>query len=121
MTTEEEQKAATEAVKAYSNSQAVQLAREVADESRSIAREVAQRAEATAIELAKSTAETTKAMLILSADLKYIKQDIAEIKSALDGKYITVEAFWPVKTIVYAGAGIALVGVAGAIVALVIK
>lgn len=35
-------------------------------------------------------------------------------------RFVSRADFWPVKTIVYSGAGIALVGVAGAIVGLVI-
>ncbi len=39
---------------------------------------------------------------------------------ALDSRYVTLEAFWPVKTIVYAGAGIVLAAVLTALVAMVV-
>jgi hypothetical protein len=38
----------------------------------------------------------------------------------LDTKYVTRMEFWPVKTIVYAGAGVILLAVVGALVAMVV-
>lgn len=39
----------------------------------------------------------------------------------LESDYVTKAEFWPVKTIVYAGAGMILVAVVGAVIALVVR
>lgn len=39
----------------------------------------------------------------------------------LDIKYVTKVEFWPVRTIVYSGASIMLIGVVGAILSMVLK
>lgn len=63
--------------------------------------------------------EVTNATIALQ--LKYIQRDIGEIRDSLNEKYVTKTEFWPVKTIVYSGAGLVLMSVFTALVYMVIK
>lgn len=63
----------------------------------------------------QSTLET------IANDISWIKQEVKDIKDSLEKKYVTKEEFWAVKTIVYGGASIVLVGVFGAIVTMVLN
>lgn len=74
----------------------------------------AQQVTATAASTAHVLAESTR------IDLGYIKADIAEIKGKLDNKFVTREAFEPIKLIVFGLVGLILTSVVGAIVALVL-
>lgn len=78
---------------------------------------VAEAAQKAVITLA-SAASTAQALVNL--DIGYIKTDIGVIKKLLEEKYVTKEAFNPVKIITYGMTGIALIGVVGAVVSLVI-
>lgn len=78
---------------------------------------VAKAAQEAVITLA-SAASTAQALVNL--DISYIKTDIGVIKNLLEEKYVTKEAFNPVKIITYGMTGIALIGVVGAVVSLVI-
>lgn len=40
---------------------------------------------------------------IMSNDIKYIREDMAEIKKALQENYVTKDQFQPVKRVVYGG------------------
>lgn len=60
-------------------------------------------------------------LLLIRQDIRAMKKDIDDLKEAMETKYVTQDQFWPVKTIVYGGAGIVLVAVVVAIVALVVK
>lgn len=51
----------------------------------------------------------------------HMENAIKEIQNDLDSKYVTQSEFWPVKTIVYAGAGIILTSVFGGLIALVLR
>lgn len=62
----------------------------------------------------------TAAQAIANIDMNYIKKDVSEIKAMLAANYVTKEAFNPVKIITYGMTGIALVGVVGAVVSMVI-
>ncbi len=121
MTTESEQAAAAAATTAYAAGQAAKTAAQVASDAVLVASQVAARAEATANKVAEAATKTADSVLLFSKDITYIKDEITEIKNKLDSKYVTVDMFWPVKTIVYSGAGIVLIAVAGAIVALVVN
>lgn len=59
-------------------------------------------------------------LLLIRQDVKGLKEDVDDLRATLDTKYVTQDQFWPVKTIVYAGAGIVLVTFLGALAALVI-
>ena len=52
---------------------------------------------------------------------KQLVKDIVEIKEKLESHYVNREEFNPVKNLVYAGVGVILIAVVGAIVALVVK
>lgn len=65
-------------------------------------------------------AAATAATSVVNADISRIKDDVKEIKIMLDAKYVTKEAFNPVKIITYGMTSIALITVVGAIVSLVI-
>lgn len=78
---------------------------------------VAKAAQEAVITLASAA---SAAQAIVNLDVGYIKKDIAEIKALLSEKYVTKESFGPVKIITYGMTGIALVGVVGAVVSLVI-
>lgn len=60
-------------------------------------------------------------------DISWIKDAVNDIKKnqenqskANEERYVTKAEFWPVKTIVYGGAGIILVSVFGGLIALVV-
>ena len=58
---------------------------------------------------------------LIAQDIKYIKDDVQEIKGKLEKNYITREEFDPIKKIVYGIVGLVLTGVLGALLALVIR
>lgn len=64
---------------------------------------------------AKGLAEATR------VDVRHMQLALEEIKSKLDNKYVTVEAFQPVKALVFGMVTIILVAVVGALVALVLR
>ena len=97
-----------------------------------VAADAAAQVAATAAHAAHALSETT--ML----DLQYIKKDLAEIKTRLDSKFVTIEAFNPIKTLVetkfvstdvfdpirrlvYGQVALALVAVAVAVLSMVIR
>lgn len=53
--------------------------------------------------------------------LKDIYEAINELRDEMSTNYVTKQEFWPVKTIVYAGAGIIMVSVFTAMVYLVVN
>ena len=71
---------------------------------------------ATASQAASALSETAAQAAIALAqttrlDLDYIKKDITEIKALLASKFITSEAFVPVRNLVYGLVGLILTGV----------
>ena len=78
---------------------------------------VAEAASNAANVVARAAASATA---IVNTDIAYIKNDIAEIKLKLDNKYVTIEAFEPVRKLVYGLVAIVLVGVVSAIIGLVL-
>lgn len=68
----------------------------------------------------KSQSEETTLALI-GNDVTRIKSDVNEIKQNMAHNYVTVEAFEPVKRLVYGLVALILIGVVGALMALVIK
>lgn len=56
----------------------------------------------------------------IEAKLDHLSEDIKEIKGTMQGNYVTVEAFAPVRALVYGVAGIMLIAVTVALVALVV-
>lgn len=56
----------------------------------------------------------------IAQDIEWIKNALKDMKEGQE-KYVTKQEFWPVKTIVYGGAGLVMTGVFGALIALVIK
>lgn len=77
------------------------VAREVAAEAVKVAQGVAAQAVETATKVAEIASETSKSMVVFAKDIEYIKLDVKDIKDKLDNKYVTVEAFAPVRNIVY--------------------
>lgn len=72
------------------------------------------------LQISKKLAESVS---LLAKDVSYMKDSIRDINNKLDkldGRYVTVDQFWPVKTIVYGGAGIVLTSVMGAILTVII-
>jgi hypothetical protein len=53
--------------------------------------------------------------------IKYIQRDIAKINEKLDDTYVTKDQFEPVRNIVYGLVALILIGVVGALLALVIS
>ena len=62
--------------------------------------------------------ETTIALM--AQDIRYIKEDVTEIKLKLEKDYVTREEFEPIKKVVYGLIGLILVAVVSAIIGLVI-
>jgi len=57
---------------------------------------------------------------IIAKDLDYIKSDVADIKSDIQGHFVTKEEFMPVQRIVFGLVTLILTAVVGALVGLVI-
>lgn len=62
----------------------------------------------------------TAAQNLVNLDIKYIKEDLAQIKLMLDNKYITKDQFSPVKGISYGLVSLALISVVGALLSMVL-
>lgn len=62
----------------------------------------------------------TSRIPLICQDISQIHKDIKEIKDLMKDTYVTNDKFWPVRAIVYGGAGIILVGVFTALVMLVV-
>lgn len=58
---------------------------------------------------------------VIATKIDYIQRDVADIKFKLEAQYITIDQFEPVKKIVYGMVSVILLGVIGAITALVVK
>jgi hypothetical protein len=54
-------------------------------------------------------------------DLQYIKEDLRDIKERLDNKYVTVEAFDPIRRLVYGVVALMLTAIVVAVMALIIR
>lgn len=86
------------------------------------AAEVIKVATETAATLAQTTMiETKHQTQLMQQDLEHIKTDVAQINSKLDTKFVTVEAFDPVKRLVYGLTALVLTSVVAAVLTLVIK
>lgn len=73
---------------------------------------------ATAAQTATTLAETTR------LDLQYIKDALKELKTDLkemEGRFVSVEAFTPVRNLVYGIVGLLLAGVVGGLLTLLIR
>lgn len=57
----------------------------------------------------------------MSGDIKYMRQEITDVKSWLENKYVTVSMFAPVQKIVYGLVGLILTSVVVALIAMVIQ
>lgn len=53
--------------------------------------------------------------------LKDVYMIVARLEEKMENSYVTKTEFWPVRTIVYGGAGLILVGVFGYLINLAIK
>jgi hypothetical protein len=58
---------------------------------------------------------------VLQTDMSYIRQTLDEMRSDLNGKYVTKEQFDPVQKIVFGIVSLLLISVVGAILSLVLK
>lgn len=58
---------------------------------------------------------------VVVAKLEYIQEDIKDIKHQLEGNYVTIDQFEPVKKIVYGMVSVILLAVVGALIALVVQ
>lgn len=63
--------------------------------------EAARKAAEVAAELAKTASLNAVESAKVSTNIDFIKADISDIKNKLDNKYVTMEAFAPVRNIVY--------------------
>ena len=57
----------------------------------------------------------------LEAQYQHIIEKLESIETRLSNGYVSQDEFWPVKTIVYVGAGTVMLAVLTAVVALVLK
>lgn len=64
--------------------------------------------------------EIKVSMAIMAKDVEFIKNEVTDIKSKLEGHYVTKEEFDPVKKIVYGIITAVLLAVLGALLGLVI-
>jgi hypothetical protein len=70
--------------------------------------------------MTKSISDQTK-IAVARTDIDYIIKTLDEIKLNLAQNYVTKAEFWPVKTIVYGGAGLILITVLGWLLSTVVK
>jgi hypothetical protein len=91
------------------------VARAAATEVVAMAAAAASQVSDTAAGAARVLAETTR------LDLQYIKDDLKEIKTKLEDKYVTAEMFEPVRRLVYGMVGLILVSVVGGLLAMVLR
>lgn len=95
-------------------------AKSIIEQARVIADSLVEKARVVALELveksrkdAEEIAEAAKAKMyidisripLICQSVVGIHSEITEIKTLLDKKFVTREAFWPVKTLVYSAAG----------------
>ena len=66
------------------------------------------------------TARNENHISVIVNDIKYIREDLAEIKKRLESQYVTKDEFTPVRNIVYGLVGILGLSVVGAILKLVL-
>lgn len=97
---------------------------EIEDKEQKIVRaaEIAALAVSDAAKIAlKTIAEAASmAQSVVNVDMGYIKRDVNEIKEMLNNKYITKEAFGPVKNIAYGLVSAVMLAVIGALMTLVL-
>lgn len=60
-------------------------------------------------------------MAVINTKLENVISKVDKLVEKLENGYVTKQEFWPVKTIVYGGAGLILTAVFGAFIALIIK
>lgn len=85
-----------------------------------VAKELISEATRTADKLLRDSSVVTD-FKVMSNDLKYIREDITEIKKKLDNNYVTIDQFAPVRNVVYGLVGILGVATIGAILNLILK
>jgi hypothetical protein len=86
------------------------------------AAEVVATAAAAASTVAATAATAATAMVESTrVDLQYIKEDLRDIKDRLDNKYVTVDAFEPIRMIVFGLVALMLTGVVGGVLTLIIR
>ena len=89
---------------------------------RDAASEVVATAHAAAVDLASTAAQAAHDLASSTkVDLGYIKKELEEIKVRLDNKFVSQEAFAPIKSVVYGLVGIILTGVVLGLIALVLR
>lgn len=69
----------------------------IATEAVRTARELAVKTEQTTTKLTDSMLKLSEAIIRLEGSLQYMQKDVGEIKASLDSKYVSDEAFDPVK------------------------
>ena len=67
------------------------------------------------------TVAAAAAAAVVAVDIKYIKDELTEIKCKLDTAYVTQTEFKPIRQIVYGMVSVVLLSMVGAIIALVLK
>lgn len=102
------------------SAQAAVIAAKAAATAAEVARDVAARAAETAASVAALASKTTESVVILGTDIKYIKDDLSEIKRQMESHYVSRDEFMPVKNIVFGLVGILGVATIGAILKLVL-
>jgi len=100
------------------------------DELRRIADLAAQSAAETVVRVAAAAADQVTLNAVHAAqalseatkiDLGYIKAELADIKVRLDSKFVTIECFEPIKSIVYGQVALILIAVVGGVLAMIIR
>lgn len=71
--------------------------------------------------MAPQKPKTDIEIAVMFNDITYIKSEVTEIRKKLDSEYVTKSELDPIKKIVYGLVGLILVGVMGALLALVLR
>lgn len=58
---------------------------------------------------------------LMAQDIKYIKEDVHDMKASMSSGFVSKDEFLPIRNIVYGFVSLALIAVIGALMSLVVK
>lgn len=99
----------------------VEREKKILEEASSAARDLISEAAVKAASILEEASTHVVSVKVMANDLAYVRKDITEIKTQLESHYITKAEFQPVRNIAFGMVTVILLGVSGALIALVIK
>ena len=98
----------------------VATAAAIAKEAVEVARNLAAKTDQANIKFAESLAVTSQSVLALDLKFGFLQSTLNEIKDIVLNKYVTIEAFKPVRSLVYGMVSLMLASIVGGIMTLII-